>query len=180
MSRARLEAIVREFAQNGLKLLLEHPRNVQELLAVTSHDVVGLIDLERMRRVPTTFVQRDYRHLEADVVLHAPLRRQRGRRGVMVYILIEHQSEPDPLMAFRVLEYVVQIYKAQVRQWERRHGFGGRVPRLGAAARAAPARAAGGVSDLAPEGDRSSGNHAGGRAPALVGVAFLRARLGLS
>src|SRR5262249_45383133 len=42
----------------------------------------------------------------------------KGRRiqDLIIYILIEHQSEPDELMAFRVLEYVVQIYRAQIRE----------------------------------------------------------------
>src|SRR5262249_35857520 len=47
----------------------------------------------------------------------------RGRpRWLIIYILIEHQSEPDPFMAFRVLEYVVQIYKRQLTQWQALHG----------------------------------------------------------
>jgi hypothetical protein len=124
MSRARIEAIVRQFPQNGLKLLLEDPRNVRELLAVAGVAVLDLIDFEHMTRAGTTFVQRDYRHVEADVVLRAPLHRPgkgRGRRRITIYILIEHQSEPDPVMALRVLEYVVQIYRAQAREWDQRH-----------------------------------------------------------
>jgi hypothetical protein len=35
--------------------------------------------------------------------------------------MIDHQSDPDPMMPFRVLEYVVQIYKAQARHWRRKH-----------------------------------------------------------
>jgi hypothetical protein len=125
MSRRRIAALVRQFSENGLKLLLEDPRNVPDLLAIIRVRLLHRIDFDRMTRIRTTFVQRDYRHVEADVVLRAPLRRsgpQRRQRRVMIYILIEHQSEPDALMAFRVLEYVVQIYKAQVRQWQRRRG----------------------------------------------------------
>jgi len=57
-------------------------------------------------------------------VFQAPLRRVRDgarRRAITLYILIEHQSEPDRLMPLRVLEYVVQIFKAQVRGWPRKH-----------------------------------------------------------
>jgi hypothetical protein len=124
MARTRLQAIVRQFPQNGMKLLLEDPRNVRDLLAIAGVEVLDLIDFAHMTLVPTTFVQRDYRHVEADVVLRAPLRqpgKQRGRRRITIYILIEHQSEPDPVMAFRVLEYVVQMYRAQVREWDQHH-----------------------------------------------------------
>ncbi len=124
MSRARIKALVRQFAQNGIKLLLENPRNVRELLAIAQVKVLDLIDFERMSLVPTSFVQRDYRHVEADVVLRAPVRRSgkgRARRSVTIYILIEHQSRPDLIMILRALDYVVQIYKSQVRAWRRRH-----------------------------------------------------------
>lgn len=81
-----------------------------------------VIDFARMKLVQTTFVERDYRHVESDVVLTAPLRiRGRSRRRLMIYILIEHQSEPDPLMPLRMLEYVVQIFKFQTRNWSARH-----------------------------------------------------------
>jgi hypothetical protein len=123
MSRARIKRIVREFSQNGVKLLLEDPANVRELLAIPDLPLLDQIDFARMSRVRTTFVLRDFRHVEADVVLRAPLRRgaKDHRRSITIYILIEHQSEPDPMMPFRVLEYVVQIYKAQIREWRRQH-----------------------------------------------------------
>jgi hypothetical protein len=50
-------------------------------------------------------------------VLKVPYRTRLGgrRRTLTLYILIEHQSEPDVLMVLRVLEYLEQIYKGQVR-----------------------------------------------------------------
>ncbi len=125
MAHARIRAIIRQFAQNGMKLLLEDPRNVRELLTIAEIGMLDQIDFERMTRLRTSFVLRDYRHVEADVVLHAPLRRSARageRHAITIYVLIEHQSEPDATMAFRVLEYVVQIYKAQTREWARQHG----------------------------------------------------------
>jgi hypothetical protein len=66
----------------------------------------------------------DYRHLESDLVLQAPVRPTPGdkHRRLLLYILIEHQSEPDRLMPLRVLEYVVAVYKRQMRDWEKEHG----------------------------------------------------------
>src|SRR5262249_2527713 len=34
----------------------------------------------------------------------------------------EHQSEPDELRPLRVLDYLVQIYKSQLRDWLQTHG----------------------------------------------------------
>jgi ElaB/YqjD/DUF883 family membrane-anchored ribosome-binding protein len=124
MLTPRMEAIVRQFRENGIKLLLEDPANVRELLNITQATILNLIDFDQLTLVRTTFVQRDYRHIEADVVLRGPLRGARGRRspkGILIYILIEHQSEPDPLMPLRLLDYQVQIYKTQMRDWTRHH-----------------------------------------------------------
>ncbi len=124
MDRQRLRRLVRHFPENGLKVLLENPGNVRDLLQLLGVPAVPRIDFARMQVEPAQFVQRDYRHLESDVVLRAPLRvGSRGRpRWVTVYILIEHQSEPDRFMVFRVLEYVLQIYKRQLRDRPQEHG----------------------------------------------------------
>ena len=124
MTDTRLRQLVRQFPENGIKLLLENPSNVRDLLGLAGTDLVDLIDLERIELIKTTFVQRDYRHVESDVVLVAPLWRRKGkqsRRRIVIYILIEHQSEPDRLMPLPSVDYVVQVYKHQVREWSKTH-----------------------------------------------------------
>jgi hypothetical protein len=120
-----LHEFVRQFPENGMKLLLENPLNVRDLLAITAVDLLEMVDFERLELVRTTFIKPDYRHVESDVVLTAPLKSRdgaRSRRKVVVYILIEHQSEPRRLMPLSLLDYVVQIYRSQERQWARKHG----------------------------------------------------------
>src|SRR5437660_4375781 len=124
MSNARIREIVRHFPDIGMKLMLENPLNARDLLLLSGAKVVELIDCDHLSRVKTTFVKQDYRHVESDVVLLAPLRHkkeERSRRAIVVYILIEHQSEPDRLMPLRLLEYVVQIFTSQTREWSQRH-----------------------------------------------------------
>ncbi len=124
MTLSYADAIIRHFRENGLKLLLQHPAHARDLLTLGRYDHVGAIDFRRMTVDPTTYVAADYRHVSADLVLKAPFRGRQGRRRrtITLYILIEHQSEPDAIMLLRVLEYLVQVYKAQLRAWERRHG----------------------------------------------------------
>jgi hypothetical protein len=120
----KLQQIVRQFSENGLKLLLENPRNVVDLLGLSVPDIVQMIEPGRLKTIQTTFVGSDYRHVESDVVLVAPLRRAKAKRllrRLLIYILIEHQSEPDRLMPLRALDYVVQIYRYQVREWSKTH-----------------------------------------------------------
>jgi hypothetical protein len=122
-NRKRLRLLVRNFHENGLKLLLENSGNVREVLQILEVRLLPRIDFAQMRVVPGRFVQRDYRHLESDLVLQVPLLPQQGGklRRILLYILIEHQSEPDHLMPLRALDYVVMIYKRQMREWLQGH-----------------------------------------------------------
>ena len=119
---ARADALARNFQENGMKLLLEHPGNVRDLLALTGEDLVRPIDLDRMRLLSGTFITREFRHRASDVVLVAPFRGASASRRLMITILIEHQSEPDPLMPLRMVDYVTQIFRRQERRWRTRHG----------------------------------------------------------
>ena len=128
--KRRLEEIVRQFPENGVKLLLERPANVRDLLRITGARIVEQIDFSALKPVKTHFVGRDYRHAESDVVLRAPFGRQatgRPHRSILVYILIEHQSEPDRAMPLRLLEYVTAIYKLQQRESRRKPRSGERL-----------------------------------------------------
>jgi hypothetical protein len=69
MAKNRLQEIVRRFPENGMKLMLENPKNVRDLLLLSRAKIVDLIDCDCLTRVRTTFVERDYRHVESDVVL---------------------------------------------------------------------------------------------------------------
>ena len=109
--RKRLRLLVRHFHENGLKFALENPGNVHDLLQMLEVPLLPRIDFTQMRVVPGRFVGRDYRHLESDLVLQAPIRPRPGEkhRHIVLYILIEHQSQPDRFMSLRALEYVVMI-----------------------------------------------------------------------
>lgn len=61
-----------------MKLLLHRPGNVRDLLPIRRYRHVDLIDFDRLQLDPTTYVQRDYRHVETDLVLRGPLLRGRG------------------------------------------------------------------------------------------------------
>jgi hypothetical protein len=124
MPRVRTEEVIRHFHENGLKLLFHEPGNVRDLLTFRDPDRAGRIDFDRMAIDPTSYIAADYRHLAADLVLRLPYRTRVGGRlrTLTLYLLLEHQSEPDELMVLRVLDYLVQIYKAQIRTWVKDHG----------------------------------------------------------
>lgn len=80
------------------------------------------IDFSRLDQVKTTFIRSDYRHLASDLIFTAPRRGPgRSRKDLLIYLLIEHQSEPDRLMPLRLADSQVQIFRYQVRQWLKTH-----------------------------------------------------------
>ncbi|MCP4286471.1 MAG: Rpn family recombination-promoting nuclease/putative transposase [Gammaproteobacteria bacterium] len=122
MAPTTVAEMARQFPENGMKLLLSNPHNMRDLLALTGSELARRIDTDRMHLMPTTLVRQDYRHVESDLVLSAPLHAGAGPpRDLLVFVLIEHQSAPDRMMPLRLLEYVVQIFNQQTRQWAKKH-----------------------------------------------------------
>jgi predicted transposase YdaD len=62
--------------------------------------------------LPASIVE-EMRHRQADLLFRAPLRDGPGHS--YLYVLLEHQSEPDRLMPYRMLGYVQRIWDAIVR-----------------------------------------------------------------
>jgi hypothetical protein len=125
VNEERVREMARQFPENGMKRLLQEPANVSDLLALAGLSWRERIDLKRLVVDPTTYVSADFRHVASDLVLTAPLRpakKGKRRRALWLTILLEHQSKPDRLMVLRVLDYLVQIWKKQARDWEQKHG----------------------------------------------------------
>ena len=124
MSKERVLRLVRQFPENGLKQVLSRAANMRDLLSLARATMLPRLDFSGLRVDPTTYVTAEYRHVSSDLVLTLPLRsagRGRRRKRLTVTILIELQMQPDRLMLLRVLEYLVQIWKQQVKQYGERH-----------------------------------------------------------
>jgi predicted transposase/invertase (TIGR01784 family) len=114
--------LVREFANNSFRYLFRQVDNVADLLHWREPKIARGIDFTQMAVQPETFIAPTFAQLESDVILRAPFRVRRGRNGsIEIFILIEHQSEPDELMVFRVIRYVVLIYERQATEWLQTH-----------------------------------------------------------
>jgi hypothetical protein len=66
-------------------------------------------------------VKSDYRHGVSDLIFRIPYRTsvREKEQWITIYLLIEHQSEAERIIPFRVLEYVVHIYRQQLRDFQR-------------------------------------------------------------
>jgi predicted transposase YdaD len=83
-----------------------------QLRAVLPPDLAGRLDLDRLTRVPASFVDEALRWRHSDLLFAAPL----DGRDAYVYVLVEHQSSDDPLMAFRMLRYMTRIWDQYLRE----------------------------------------------------------------
>ena len=108
---------IREFSDRGTKWLLEFGENVEGLLQIVASDLVDQLDFSQLQQVNQSFIPDNLRKQESDVIYLVPFRSEE-LGDVWVYLLIEHQSVPSPVMGFRLLFYMVNIWDAQRRGWE--------------------------------------------------------------
>jgi hypothetical protein len=88
------------------------PENAaSQLRAVLPPEVAARLDLGRLAPVPASFVDEALAWRYSDLLFTAPL----DGRDAYVYVLVEHQSSLDPLMAFRMLRYVTRIWDQYLR-----------------------------------------------------------------
>jgi hypothetical protein len=95
-------------AHDGLfRLVFSKPAHAaSELRAVLPPELTARLDLERLTPVNGSFVDSALRWRHSDVLLSTRL----DGHDALVYVLIEHQSKPDPLMPWRMLRYLVRIW----------------------------------------------------------------------
>lgn len=83
------------------------PENMaSQLRAVLPPEVAARLDLARLVRVPGSFVDETLKWRHSDLLFTAPVE----GRDALVYVLVEHQSSSDPLMALRMLRYITRIW----------------------------------------------------------------------
>ncbi len=123
MSKSLLRRLVRNFSENGPKLLLENGANVRELLVLLREPRVERIDFAALTVERTHFVKPDYAHVAVDLLLKAPFRVDGANpaRNILIYLLIEHQSTPERFFSLRLADYLLQAYKMQKLAWDRKN-----------------------------------------------------------
>ncbi|MEW6365168.1 MAG: Rpn family recombination-promoting nuclease/putative transposase [Acidobacteriota bacterium] len=96
------------------KEILSRPENARDF--VTGYlpaDVVDIIDESSLEMEKDSFVDEGLREHFSDVLYKASLR---DGSGVFVYLLFEHKSYPEPLVALQLLRYMLKIWEHSVKQ----------------------------------------------------------------
>lgn len=93
--------------------VLGEPANAaSQLRAVLPPGLVDRLDLDRLTRIPGSFVDTTLQWRHSDLLFTAPL----PDHQAFIYVLVEHQSGPDALMPFRMLRYLVRIWDRYLTQ----------------------------------------------------------------
>ena len=107
---------VSKSSDRNAKLLFSDPENVRGLLKIVAAELVEYIDFSRIIAVNRSYIAETLREVESDIVFRVPFQMDTRTDELLIYILIEHQSTVDPIMEFRVLYYMCQIWDAERRQ----------------------------------------------------------------
>ena len=115
------EPPIREFADRGVLWLLESPQNLADLLHLLAAELAARLDFTRAERRNRSFVPPNLHKQETDLLYRVPFVEPGGQaREVLIYLLAEHQSEPDEEMGLRFLSYLVQVWEAERREWQQK------------------------------------------------------------
>ena len=109
---------VSQASDRNAKLLFSDPENVRGLLQIVADELVNNIDFSRITPIKQSYIAETLREVESDIVLQVPFEIDGKTDELMIYILIEHQSTVDRIMAHRVLYYMDQIRDAERRVLE--------------------------------------------------------------
>jgi hypothetical protein len=114
--------LVRNFNNNSFRYLFKHGDNVSDLVGWQKPKIAPSIDFTQLVVEPDSFITPGFAELESDVLLRAPF--QTGTATaceIQVYLLVEHQSEPEEHTEFRACRYVMQVYDKQEELWLQTH-----------------------------------------------------------
>lgn len=96
---------------------LRRPANLSDFLYLVVPQMADGFDCDRARLLDREFLTEDWRRREADLPFEVPYRTAEGEEPSLVCVLIEHQSDTDPLIPLRLLSYVVWYWDRQWQAW---------------------------------------------------------------
>jgi hypothetical protein len=116
----------RNFPDRAIRDGLVRPDNLRAVLRQVAPEMADRLDYSRLEVVNRPYLLDDWRQRESDLLLCLPLLGGEPGEEVLICVLIEHHSSPDPVLPLRVLLYAVLHWEQQWREWERDHAY--RVP----------------------------------------------------
>jgi hypothetical protein len=112
------ERPLRDLPDRTMRESLKDTANLRALITRAVPELAARFDFERARLLDPEFPLDDWRRREADLPFEIPFRAGDQQLPALVLLLIEHQSDTDPVMPLRLLYFAVNYWDRQWRQWE--------------------------------------------------------------
>ena len=109
---------LRDLADRVMRASLLDPDNLRTFLEAAVPDLAPGFDCTRRRLLDREFPLPDWRRREADLPFEIPYRLGDSETWALVCVLLEHQSDTDPLMPLRLLLYATVYWDRQWHEWE--------------------------------------------------------------
>lgn len=104
---------IKDIHDLGYKYLFSHPGFVKQLLlSFINLDWVKNIDFDKLEKIETSFVRKNYKKKESDIIYKLTYK----DKTAYLYLLIEFQSTVDKNMAFRIQSYVNDFYEDLIKK----------------------------------------------------------------
>jgi len=122
---SELMNLVREFPDRAAKWLFQVPENLHDLLRIMHVDFEAKLDFAAMKSLNVSQILTDFRERRSDGLFEIPFRfggdghpAEKTPTEVLIYLLMEHQSTPDPEMGVRVHCLTGRIWNQERLVWE--------------------------------------------------------------
>jgi hypothetical protein len=111
--------LLHDFPDRAYRQLLEHPHNLRELLQEVEPAVAPHLRFDQAQLRPREQRHPDWRRSEVDLLFEIPYQEKPGAEELLslVYVLVEHQSQPDQAMPLRTLLGAALEWERQWRGW---------------------------------------------------------------
>ncbi len=107
-----------QYPDRSARWLFKEKKNIRGLIEIVANELVEYLDFDLIKEDNRSYITDILSELESDMVFRIPFHTEEGADTLLIHILIEHQSTVDPMMGFRVLYYMCQIWAQQRRELE--------------------------------------------------------------
>lgn len=116
-----LDPPIHDFPDRAHRQLLEHPRNLGELVQQVAPEVAARLDFDHSRLLRRDLILPDWRNSENDLLFEIPFRQAdpEAAATTLVNVLVEHQSKADPAMPLRTLLEATLHWTTQWQAWKK-------------------------------------------------------------
>ena len=111
MKKSTQDPADHDLYDRGYKLIFSFYQVFQQLMeGYVPEEWTSRLDYANSQKIDKSFIMKGFKKQESDILYKVPLIGE-PKKEIFLYVLIEHQSTVDFAMPFRVLCYLVEIWR---------------------------------------------------------------------